>query len=161
MDVFKKYKNIIISSICIFILCITCFFTGLGIGKSRRLTGIEYSSTELEQRINEGRDTASNILDSANTAGALTGGIESSNRAINEGMATIKLSAEQLYIFYTEVKRAIEIDKARTDRFQQLHSEFNATSVDALEIAIQHSKQYEQLILSLQQALGNITENNN
>ena len=144
-------KNIIKYSI-ITVAGIILFAAGFGTGRGLRLSRTSGVSSDLESTIVSASDTASDLSDRLSTARAIANSAASSGRAVEEGLGVLEQSTERLELFYTEVVRAIEADKAATATFQQLYGESSGTTIDALDIAIQHSEQYEQLISSLQRA---------
>lgn len=152
----SKTKKILINIGCgLLLLC-----AGFGAGRGLRLARTSGASSKLESGIHDARDTADSISDKLNTAGSLGSSAASSGQAISDGVGAIEQSSSQLRIFYDEVIRSIEADQKATDDFKRLHNASSEAAVDALDIAIQHSEQYEQLILSLQQAVDNFAKDN-
>lgn len=148
-------------TICIYVcICLGLFAAGFGTGRLARLADVSSASGKLEQRIDESINTAGDILDRSDIAGAIADGLASSGSAVTEGLGTMQLSSQRLELFYTDVIRAVEADKEATRAFQSAHNASTGAAVDALDIAIQHSEQYEELISSLQRIIDDINKNN-
>lgn len=139
---------------------ILIFTAGYCTGRNRRLANVSSASGQLEQRIDESLNTAGDILNRSDTAGAIANGLASSGSAIAEGLGTMQLSSQRLELFYADVIRAVEVDKEATRAFQSAHDASTGTAVDALDIAIQHSEQYEELISSLQRIIDDLNKDN-
>lgn len=152
-DTLRIVGTIVLSAILI-------FTAGYCTGRNRRLANVSSASGQLEQRINESLNTAGDILNRSDTAGAIADGIASSGSAIAEGLGTMQLSSQRLELFYADVIRAVEADKEATRAFKSAHNASTGAAVDALDIAIQHSEQYEELISSLQRIIDDINKNN-
>ena len=142
-------------------ICIDVLLLGLGFGAGRliRLARVSGAGTELESRITSASQSANSIADGLSTQSALASSAVESGRAIEEGLGTMQQSTEKLGVFYDEVIRAVEADKEAEDAFRRAHQSDVNSAVGALDIAIQHSEQYERLIESLQQAINNTSEN--
>ena len=139
---------------------IIIFASGYIAGRNRRLANVSSASGQLEQRIDESLNTAGDILNRSDTAGAIANGLASSGSAVAEGLGTMQLSSQRLEVFYSEVIRAVEADKEATRTFESIHNASTGATVDALDIAIQHSEQYEKLISSLQRTIDNLNKDN-
>ena len=156
----EKIKgNIRVASVVI-LSAIIIFASGYIAGRNRRLANVSSASGQLEQRIDESLNTAGDILNRSDTAGAIANGIASSGSAVAEGLGTMQLSSQRLEVFYSEVIRAVEADKEATRTFESIHNASTGATVDALDIAIQHSEQYEELISSLQRTIDNLNKDN-
>lgn len=136
------------------------FASGYITGRNRRLANVSSASGQLEQRIDGSLNTAGDILNRSDTAGAIANGLASSGSAVAEGLGTMQLSSQRLEVFYSEVIRAVEADKEATRTFESIHNASTGATVDALDIAIQHSEQYEKLISSLQRTIDNLNKDN-
>lgn len=152
----SKTKKIFINVICGILL----LAGGFGAGRRLRLARTSAGSSELKSGITAASKSADSISDGLTNAAALANSASSSGRAVEEGIGVMQQSTEKLRIFYDEVVRAVEADKEAEDAFRQTHSGSAVATVDALDIAIQHSEQYEKLIESLQQAINDTSENN-
>lgn len=152
----SKLKKIIISICCGILL----FMAGFCTRGRLRLARVSGAGEGLEQRIDDARNSADSIDNKLDPAGNLGKSAAANGQAINDGIGTIQQSSEELGIFFNEVVRAIEADQKATADFERLHNSTSTAELDALDIAIQHSEQYEQLIQSLQQAVDNFTKNN-
>lgn len=152
-DTLRIVGTIVLSAILI-------FTAGYCTGRNRRLADVSSASGKLEQRIDESLNTAGDILNRSDTAGAIADGIASSGSAIAEGLGTMQLSSQRLELFYADVIRAVEADKEATRTFESIHNASTGTAVDALDIAIQHSEQYEELISSLQRIIDDLNKDN-
>ena len=156
----EKIKgNIRVASVVI-LSAIIIFASGYITGRNRRLANVSSASGQLEQRIDESLNTAGDILNRSDTAGAIANGLASSGSAVAEGLGTMQLSSQRLEVFYPEVIRAAEADKEATRTFKSIHNSSTGAMLDALDITIQHSKQYEKLISSLQQTIDNPNKDN-
>ena len=138
---------------------ILLFGAGFGTGRFIRLARISGTSSQLESGITSASESANSVADGLNTAAGLANSADSSGRAVEEGLGTMQQSTEQLRIFYDDIIRAVEADKEAEATFRELHSTSSNAAITALDIAIQHSEQYERLIQSLQQAIDNSSEN--
>lgn len=156
----EKIKGNIRAAGIVILFAIIIFASGYIAGRNRRLANVSSASGQLEQRIDESLNTAGDILNRSDTAGAISNGIASSGSAVAEGLGTMQLSAQRLEIFYSEVIRAVEADKEATRTFESIHNASTGTSVDAFDIAIQHSEQYEELISSLQRIIDDLNKDN-
>lgn len=152
-DTIRIVSTIVLSTILI-------FAAGYRTGRNRRLVDVSSASGQLEQRIDESLNTAGDILNRSDTAGAISNGLASSGFAVAEGLGTMQLSSQRLELFYAEVIRAVEADKEATRTFESIHNTSTGTAVGALDIAIQHSEQYEELISSLQRIIDDLNKNN-
>lgn len=152
-DTLRIVGTIVLSAILI-------FTAGYCTGRNRRLADVSSASGKLEQRIDESINTAGDILNRSDTAGAIADGIASSGSAIAEGLGTMQLSSQRLELFYADVIRAVEADKEATRTFESIHNASTGTAVDALDLAIQHSEQYEELISSLQRIIDDLNKDN-
>ena len=152
-DTFRIVGTIVLSAIII-------FASGYITGRNRRLANVSSASGQLEQRIDESLNTAGDILNRSDTAGAIANGLASSGSAVAEGLGTMQLSSQRLELFYSEVIRAVEADKEATRTFESIHNASTGATVDALDIAIQHSEQYEELISSLQRIIDDLNKDN-
>lgn len=144
----------------VILFAIIIFSSGYIAGRNRRLANVSSASGQLEQRIDESLNTAGNILNRSDTAGAIANGLTSSGSAAAEGLGAMQLSSQRLELFYSEVIRAVEADKEATRTFESIHNASTGTSIDALDIAIQHSEQYEELISSLQRIIDDLNKDN-
>lgn len=151
----SKLKKIIINISCGLLLIAVSF----GAGSRFRLARVSGAGSELESRITDAGDSANRVKDGLNVADGLANGAATGGRAVDEGLTAIEQSSGKLGIFYNEVIRAIEADQEAERAFRQVHSEASGVSISALDIAIQHSEQYERLIESLQRASKNFEEN--
>lgn len=147
----SKIKKIIINIVCGVLLLAAGFGTGRGLRLARTSAG----SSELESGIVAAGESANHISDGLDNAAALASSADSSGRAVEEGLGVMQQSTERLGIFYDEVIRAVEADAEATEAFKRNHKSSADAAVNALDIAIQHSEQYERLIESLQQAINN------
>lgn len=132
-DNIRVVGTIVLSAILI-------FTAGYCTGRNRRLANVSSASGQLEQRIDESLNTAGDILDRSDNAGALAGSINSNGQVIAEGIGAIQSSTQRLEFYWSEVIRAVEADKEATAAFQRLHSGTSSASIDALDLAIQNSK---------------------
>lgn len=156
----EKIKDNIRVTGTVILFAIIIFASGYITGRSRRLANVSSASGQLEQRIDESLNTAGDILNRSDTAGAIANGLASSGSAVAEGLGTMQLSSQRLEVFYSEVIRAVEADKEATRTFESIHNASTGATVDALDIAIQHSEQYEKLISSLQRTIDNLNKDN-
>ena len=156
----EKIKGNIRVAGTVILFAIIIFASGYITGRNRRLANVSSASGQLEQRIDESLNTAGDILNRSDTAGAIANGLASSGSAIAEGLGTMQLSSQRLEVFYSEVIRAVEADKEATRIFESIHNASTGATVDALDIAIQHSEQYEELISSLQRTIDNLNKDN-
>lgn len=156
----EKIKGNIRAAGIVILFAIIIFASGYAAGRNRRLANVSSASGQLEQRIDESLNTAGDILNRSDTAGAIANGLASSGSAVAEGLGTMQLSSQRLEIFYSEVIRAVEADKEATRTFESIHNASTGATVDALDIAIQHSEQYEKLISSLQRTIDNLNKDN-
>ena len=146
----EKIKGNIRVASAVILSAIIIFTSGYITGRNRRLANVSSASGQLEQRIDE----------SLNTAGAIANGLASSGSAVAEGLGAMQLSSQRLELFYSEVIRAVEADKEATRTFESIHNASTGATVDALDIAIQHSEQYEKLISSLQRIIDDLNKDN-
>ena len=156
----EKIKGNIRAAGIVILFAIIIFASGYAAGRNRRLANVSSASGQLEQRIDESLNTAGDILNRSDTAGAIANGLASSGSAVAEGLGTMQLSSQRLEVFYSEVIRAVEADKEATRTFESIHNASTGATVDALDIAIQHSEQYEKLISSLQRTIDNLNKDN-
>lgn len=156
----EKIKGNIRAAGTVILFAIIIFASGYITGRNRRLANVSSASGQLEQRIDESLNTAGDILNRSDTAGAIANGLASSGSAVAEGLGTMQLSSQRLEIFYSEVIRAVEADKEATRTFESIHNASTGATVDAFDIAIQHSEQYEKLISSLQRTIDNLNKDN-
>lgn len=156
----EKIKGNIRVAGTVILFAIIIFASGYITGRSRRLANVSSASGQLEQRIDGSLNTAGDILNRSDTAGAIANGLASSGSAVAEGLGTMQLSSQRLEVFYSEVIRAVEADKEATRTFESIHNASTGATVDALDIAIQHSEQYEKLISSLQRTIDNLNKDN-
>lgn len=156
----EKIKDNIRVTGTVILFAIIIFASGYITGRNRRLANVSSASGQLEQRIDESLNTAGDILNRSDTAGAIANGLTSSGSAVAEGLGTMQLSSQRLELFYSEVIRAVEADKEATRTFESIHNASTGATVDALDIAIQHSEQYEKLISSLQRTIDNLNKDN-
>lgn len=156
----EKIKDNIRVTGTVILFAIIIFASGYITGRNRRLVNVSSASGQLEQRIDESLNTAGDILNRSDTAGAIANGLASSGSAVAEGLGTMQLSSQRLELFYSEVIRAVEADKEATRTFESIHNASTGATVDALDIAIQHSEQYEKLISSLQRTIDNLNKDN-
>lgn len=156
----EKIKGNIRVVSAVILSAIIIFTSGYITGRNRRLANVSSASGQLEQRIDESLNTAGDILNRSDTAGAIANGLASSGSAVAEGLGTMQLSSQRLELFYSEVIRAVEADKEATRTFESIHNASTGATVDALDIAIQHSEQYEKLISSLQRTIDNLNKDN-
>lgn len=156
----EKIKGNIRVAGAVILFAIIIFASGYITGRNRRLANVSSASGQLEQRIDGSLNTAGDILNRSDTAGAIANGLASSGSAVAEGLGTMQLSSQRLEIFYSEVIRAVEADKEATRTFESIHNASTGATVDALDIAIQHSEQYEKLISSLQRTIDNLNKDN-
>lgn len=156
----EKIKDNIRVTGTVILFAIIIFASGYITGRNRRLANVSSASGQLEQRIDESLNTAGDILNRSDTAGAIANGLASSGSAVAEGLGTMQLSSQRLELFYSEVIRAVEADKEATRTFESIHNASTGATVDALDIAIQHSEQYEKLISSLQRTIDNLNKDN-
>ena len=156
----EKIKGNIRVAGTVILFAIIIFASGYIAGRNRRLANVSSASGQLEQRIDESLNTAGDILNRSDTAGAIANGLASSGSAVAEGLGTMQLSSQRLEVFYSEVIRAVEADKEATRTFESIHNASTGATVDALDIAIQHSEQYEELISSLQRTIDNLNKDN-
>lgn len=156
----EKIKGNIRVAGTVILFAIIIFASGYITGRSRRLANVSSASGQLEQRIDESLNTAGDILNRSDIAGAIANGLASSGSAVAEGLGTMQLSSQRLEVFYSEVIRAVEADKEATRTFESIHNASTGATVDALDIAIQHSEQYEKLISSLQRTIDNLNKDN-
>ena len=156
----EKIKGNIRAAGIVILFAIIIFASGYAAGRNRRLANVSSASGQLEQRIDESLNTAGDILNRSDTAGAIANGLASSGSAVAEGLGTMQLSSQRLEIFYSEVIRAVEADKEATRTFESIHNASTGATVDALDIAIQHSEQYEELISSLQRIIDDLNKDN-
>ena len=156
----EKIKDNIRVTGTVILFAIIIFASGYITGRNRRLADISRASGQLEQRIDESFNTAGDILNRSDTAGAIANGLASSGSAVAEGLGTMQLSSQRLELFYAEVIRAVEADKEATRTFESIHNASTGTTVDALDIAIQHSEQYEELISGLQRIINDFNKDN-
>lgn len=151
----SKTKKIIFYIIC----ALSIFAAGFGAGRGLRLARVSGAGSELESGIISAGESADSIKDGLNTSGNLANSAASAGSAIIEGLGSLEQSTRKLGIFYDEVIRAIEADSEAEAAFRRAHSSSVGASVSALDIAIQHSEQYERLIDALQRAVKNSEEN--
>ena len=156
----EKIKDNIRVTGTVILFAIIIFASGYITVRNRRLVNVSSASGQLEQRIDESLNTAGDILNRSDTAGAIANGLASSGSAVAEGLGTMQLSSQRLELFYSEVIRAVEADKEATRTFESIHNASTGATVDALDIAIQHSEQYEKLISSLQRTIDNLNKDN-
>lgn len=156
----EKIKDNIRVTGTVILFAIIIFASGYIAGRNRRLANVSSASGQLEQRIDESLNTAGDILNRSDTAGAIANGLASSGSAVAEGLGTMQLSSQRLELFYSEVIRAVEADKEATRTFESIHNASTGATVDALDIAIQHSEQYEKLISSLQRIIDDLNKDN-
>lgn len=156
----EKIKGNIRVASAVILSAIIIFASGYIAGRNRRLANVSSASGQLEQRIDESLNTAGDILNRSDTAGAIANGLASSGSAVAEGLGTMQLSSQRLEVFYSEVIRAVEADKEATRTFESIHNASTGATVDAFDIAIQHSEQYEKLISSLQRTIDNLNKDN-
>ena len=156
----EKIKGNIRVASAVILSAIIIFASGYITGRNRRLANVSSASGQLEQRIDESLNTAGDILNRSDTAGAIANGLASSGSAVAEGLGTMQLSSQRLEVFYSEVIRAVEADKEATRTFESIHNASTGATVDALDIAIQHSEQYEELISSLQRIIDDLNKDN-
>ena len=152
-DTIRIVGTIVLSAILI-------FTAGYCTGRNRRLADVSSASGQLEQRIDESLNTAGDILNRSDIAGTIANGLASSGSAVAEGIGAMQLSSQRLELCWSEVIRAVEADKEATAAFESTHNASTGTAVDALDIAIQHSEQYEELISSLQRIIDDLNEDN-
>ena len=156
----EKIKDNIRVTGTVILFAIIIFASGYITGRNRRLANVSSASGQLEQRIDESLNTAGDILNRSDTAGAIANGLASSGSSVAEGLGTMQLSSQRLELFYSEVIRAVEADKEATRTFESIHNASTGATVDALDIAIQHSEQYEELISSLQRIIDDLNKDN-
>ena len=152
-DTIRIVGTIVLSAILI-------FTAGYCTGRNRRLADVSSASGQLEQRIDESLNTAGDILNRSDIAGTIANGLASSGSAVAEGIGAMQLSTQRLELCWSEVIRAVEADKEATRTFESIHNASTGTAVDALDIAIQHSEQYEELISSLQRIIDDFNKDN-
>lgn len=151
----SKSKKIIVIIVC----GICLFAAGFSAGRFVRLARVSGASGELESGIISAGSTTDSIIDHTVIAGNAAESAHSSGQAVDAGLSAMQQSTEQLRIFLDEVVRSVEADKEATRTFQQAHGDSNSASISAIDIAIQHAEQYEELIRSLQQAIDNYSKN--
>lgn len=136
-------------------LCIASFFAG----RYTRFKGVSGSGEQLVEGIILSRDTINTIADQLNIADAATKSADELGYAITSGLEKLQRGNEVAEFLAKEIVRSIENNKRNAEEIQSAYSGVSESAEYALELAISRAEEYERLIESLQQVVGNNPKN--
>ena len=152
----KIDKKFFISIGAVLALCFASFCAGRHI----RFSGASRASEQLISRVISAGDDANTISNCLSAAGYSAKSAAAAGQLIASVFGEMRKENEQLRVSINEAQRAAESNKRVTELVDAAYTKLSNTTGDAIDIAIEHAEQYEQLIKSLRQALGDTTENN-
>lgn len=153
----KITKNQIIAFCISVFMCIACFLSG----RYLRFERVSGDSEQLISGIIQAGNNTDQIINELTIAGASAESAERYGILISGIIEELREENDQLGISTNEAIRAIESNQRITELVKSASSSLYNTTGAAIDVAIKRAEDYERLIESLQEALGNTSEDNN
>lgn len=153
----KITKNQIIAFCISVFMCIACFLSG----RYLRFERVSGDSEQLISGIIQAGNNTDQIINELTIAGASAESAERYGILISGIIEELRNENDQLGISTNEAIRAIESNQRITELVKSASSSLHNTTGAAIDVAIKRAEDYEQLIESLQEALGNTSKDNN
>lgn len=151
----KIDKKFFIKFGIIIILCISCFFAG----RYTRFKRVSGTGEQLVSGIILSRDTVDTISNNLYIADAATKSADELGRAIINGIRELQRNNEITKLLTNEIIGSIENNKKITTEVESTHTDISESTEFAIDLAVKRAEEYERLIDTLQQIVGDNTEN--
>lgn len=151
----KIDKKFFISIGVVIVLCISCFFAG----RYTRFKGVSGTGKQLVSGIILSRDTVDTISNNLYIADAATKSADELGRAIINGIRELQRNNEITKLLTNEIIGSIENNKKITTEVESTYTDISESTEFAIDLAVKRAEEYERLIDTLQQIVGDNTEN--
>lgn len=155
MEIKITKKNIIIFCIVLVLIC-----ASFCAGRFIRFNRISGTSEQLISGIISVGNDADSIANRLTSAGYSAESAAQYGQLISGIIKEMRSENEKLGISADEAIRAVESNKRVTELVESAYSDLSKSTGDAIDITIKHAEDYERLIESLRQAIGDTSENN-
>lgn len=151
----KIDKKFFIKLGVIIILCFACFCAG----RYTRFKGVSGTGKQLVSGIILSRDTVDTISNNLYIADAATKSADELGRAIINGIRELQRNNEITKLLTNEIIGSIENNKKITTEVESTYTDISESTEFAIDLAVKRAEEYERLIDTLQQIVGDNTEN--
>lgn len=152
----KIDKKFFIKLGIIAILCFASFCAGRFI----RFRGVSGTSEQLVDGIVLSRETADKLADELNLGGSALKSANGYEKAILEGVGTLRRSSEVGQLCTDAIKQSIESDEKFNEELRRNVSGYFDAADYALELAVERAELYESIIRAYEQTQSDNGENN-
>ena len=151
----KIDKKFFIKFGIIIILCFACFCAG----RYTRFKRVSGTGEQLVSGIILSRDTVDTISNNLYIADAATKSADELGRAIINGIRELQRNNEITKLLTNEIIGSIENNKKITTEVESTYTDISESTEFAIDLAVKRAEEYERLIYTLQQIVGDNTEN--